>query len=84
MRKIIPKSVSPPKRPTVSESTIVVAPNPLSPIPSTSSATTPDQQSPGSSASFLKNEETPENTKRDPDNPEPAGKGDIQTKYSSD
>jgi len=42
---------------------------------------TPDQQSPGPSASFLKCEETPENTERDPNTPEPAGKGDIQMKY---
>ena len=70
---------------TVSESTIVVAPDPLSPILPTSSAmTTPDQQSPGPSASFLKSEETPENTERDPNTPEPAGKRDIQIKYSSD
>jgi hypothetical protein len=37
---------------------------------------TPDQQSPGPSASFLKSEETPENTERDPNTSEPAGKGD--------
>jgi hypothetical protein len=46
--------------------------------------TTPDRQSPGPSASFLKSEETPENTERDPNTLEPAGKGDIQMKYSPD
>jgi hypothetical protein len=46
--------------------------------------TTHDQQSPGPSASFLKSEETLENTERDPNTPDPAGKGDIQIKYSSD
>jgi hypothetical protein len=46
--------------------------------------TTPDQQSPGPSAFFLKSEETLENTERDANTPEPAGKGDIQMKYSSD
>jgi hypothetical protein len=46
--------------------------------------TTPDQQSPGPLASLLKSEQTPENTGRDPDAHEPAGKGDIQVEYSSD
>jgi hypothetical protein len=27
---------------------------------------------------------TPQNTEEDPDNPEPADEGDIQTEYSSD
>jgi hypothetical protein len=27
---------------------------------------------------------TPENTEEDPDDPEPAGEGDIQLEYSSD
>jgi hypothetical protein len=69
---------------TVSESTIVVHPDPLSLLSTLSAMATLDQQSPGPSASFLKSEETPENTERDPNTLEPAGKRDIQMKYSSD
>jgi len=65
--------------------TKVVSPNPLSPIPSTYSATeTPDPQSPHPSASLVKTEETPEELNKDPGAPEPNADADIQMEYSSD
>jgi hypothetical protein len=57
---------------SVSALTVVVSPNPLSPSPSTSSA------------SLVESEETPENTEGDPDALEPAAEGDIQMEYSSE
>jgi hypothetical protein len=45
---------------------------------------TPDPKYPGPSASLVENEETPENTEMDPNDPEPAAKGGIQMGYSSD
>jgi len=45
----------------------VLSPNPLSHIPSTSSAIKSDSQSPGPSASLTEMEETPEKTERYPD-----------------
>jgi hypothetical protein len=72
---------SPKSSKSVSTLKIVVSPNPLSPIPSTYSATnTPDPQSPGPSASLVKTEETPENIEKDPDVPEPTAEADIQMK----
>jgi hypothetical protein len=68
----------------VSVSTIVVSPNPFSPIPAMPPVTkTEDLESPGPSASLVKAEETQENT-GDPDTPQPAAEGDIQMEYPSD
>lgn len=64
--------------------TIVVPHDPLSPIPSTSSAMkTPDPQSPGLSAS-LWTLRVPENIEWDPYNLETTYEGDIQVEYYSD
>jgi len=52
---------------SVHTSTVVVAPDTLSPTPSTSLVM-----------------KTPENTKAEPDYPEPAGEGNIQIESSSD
>lgn len=41
----------------------------------------PDLQHPGPSASMVETEETPESTEKDPDAPEPAAEGDIQTNW---
>ena len=69
---------------SVSTSIIVASPDSLSPTPSTSSAMkTPDPQFPGPSACLVETEETPENTQRDSDAPEPAAEGEIQMEYSS-
>jgi hypothetical protein len=58
---------------------------PLSHIPSSSSATkTHDQQSPGPAESLAETAETVENKEGDPDMPEAAAEGDIQTEYSFD
>jgi hypothetical protein len=38
----------------------------------------------GPSLSLLGSEETPENTEREPDNPEPPAEGDVQMEHSSD
>ena len=62
--------------------TILVSTDPLPSVPSSSSAMkTHDPQSPGPSECLA---ETAENKEGDPDMPEPAAEGDIQTEYSSD
>ena len=72
-----------PQARSVFTSTVVIFPDLLPPTLSTSSASTPDPKPPGLSASAVVAEETPENTERDPDTPEPAAEGDIQMEYSS-
>ena len=72
-----------PQARSVFTSTVVIFPDLLPPTPSTSLASTPDLKPPGPSASVLGAEETPENTERDPDTPEPATEGDIQMECSS-
>jgi hypothetical protein len=65
--------------------TVVLSPDPLFPIPSTSSDTeTPDPQSTGPSVPMVKTERTGESVKGDRNAPQPAGEGDIQMDYSSD
>ena len=45
---------------------------------------TRDPQSPGPSESLAETGETVENKEADPDMPEPAAEGDIQTEYTFD
>jgi len=61
-----------------------VSTDPLCPIPSSSAMKTRDPQSPGPAKSLADTAETVESKEGDPDMPEPAAEGDIQTEYSSD
>jgi hypothetical protein len=57
----------------------------MSPIPSSSSAMkTCDPWSPGRSEFLAESTETVENKEGDPDMPEPAAEGDIQTEHTFD
>ena len=76
------KKENSPQARRVFTSTVTIFPDSLPSIPSTSSALTPDLQPPGPSASLVEAKETPENTERDPDTPEPAAEGDTQMEYS--
>lgn len=57
----------------------MISPDPLSPIPSTSSALNIF----GPSASLVETEQITENKEGNPNTPEPEAEGDIQMEYSS-